>query len=722
MATRESDAFSGIVAIGIICTTLALLAIIGLFALPIGVGAFIAYKLYLVYHYSDRTQERKAREHTDALYRAAKAKRADIPDEATFVTNVERRLPLQGVPSHIQMLLLNVAADLYAEEQLLDQLAPPPAVTNSVEGAQYRDYLARQSAKVSNPESARIAEDVIVESLSAFIAHLPQLPETDEAQFTVPITDVITQPLGDVIESLVLPFYRETPHSLGMFSRLREILDGNVHTVSGIPFLPENRNHPRLVLPSEYEGENVQYAYLNNTPLLGLCDLPIPFELSVRARMEHQWIVAPPGAGKSTVLQHLLTHDFARVAKGEASVIVIDSNRDLAKSIERLQRFAKGGDLEDRLIVIDVEDVEYPVAINIFDTQTDATDLSPRDREVLYNSSVSMLSYIFNALLGAELTSRQSTLFNFTIELLLALDSPTIDTLIDIMQPEGFSEYKAHVPKLSQDAQQFFKLKFGSKEFTQTKSQVVDRLFAVKRIRALARIFSSPKTKLDLFDELSKGRVIVINAAKSVLQEDGVEVFTRFFLASILLAAEKRQLVSQAQRLDTFLYLDEAQDVIRRDERLPVLLDQARKLRLSCCISHQRMQQMNPQVLNALMGSTAIKFAANLADSSLGPISSAMHTTPAFLQHQPPFHFAAYVRGMTDHAVSLRVPHVDFSAAEQMSDAEYEEMRQVMRARYATKYEPASPAAEDRAEARNETLETVSGDPDNPDTDPTTRW
>jgi hypothetical protein len=86
---------------------------------------------------------------------------------------------------------------------------------------------------------------------------------------------------------------------------------------------------------------------------------------------------------------------------------------------------------------------------------------------------------------------------------------------------------------------------------------VVDRLFAIKRIRALSRMFSSPKTKLNLFDAMSGGNVILINAPKSLLQEDGVEIFTRFFLANILLAAEKRQLLPQAARLPTFLYIDE---------------------------------------------------------------------------------------------------------------------------------------------------------------------
>lgn len=734
MASPSSaDGAVGIVIAAIACVTLVLVAVIGLVALPIGIGAFITYKLYLVYYYSDSYQEKRAREHTCDLYRSAQRTSDALPNEAEFVDGVLSRLRLEHVPTNLRHDLIDATRAFYKAERFRSEIPPPPAVCNSIEGAKYRDFLSIHSAKVTNPATARIAQDVIAEAWAALLAHLPPLSQGDDASFVVPITHFIKEPLGEVVEDVVLPFFEDEARDLGLFASVRTTLMRNMHDASGVPFLPEHSNHPKLILPRKYKGEDVLYAYLIGTPLLSLFSVALPFAVPAQTRFEHHWIVAPPGAGKSTLLQHLLLGDFARVARNEASVIVIDSNRDLAKSIERLKCFAPGGDLEGKLILIDVEDVEYPVAINIFDTQTSGEGLSSRDREILYNSSVSMLTYIFHALLGAEMTSRQSTLFNFTIELLLALPEPTLDTLIDLMQPEGLAKYARYIPKLSPDAERFFDLKFSSKEFAQTKSQVVDRLFAVKRIRALARIFSSPKTKLNLFDELSQSKVIVINAAKSVLQEDGVEIFTRFFLANILLAAEKRQLLPKSERLDTYLYIDECQDVVRRDERLPVVLDQARKLRLGCVLAHQRLGQMTAPVLNALLGSTAIKFAANLADTNVGPMANSMHTTPDFLQQQPSFHFATYVRGTTDTAISLGVPHVDFATMEQMTHDEHAAVQATMRERYAIK--PAAnvetstddvegkegPAAGDERSAEHP-RHKVEFDPDNPSTEPSSQW
>ncbi|MCA1438025.1 hypothetical protein I6F33_34485 [Bradyrhizobium sp. BRP20] len=60
----------------------------------------------------------------------------------------------------------------------------------------------------------------------------------------------------------------------------------------------------------------------------------------------------------------------------------------------------------------------------------DAHSYSPAEHEGFRNAVLSLYNYIFSALLSAEMTSRQNTLFHFTIELLLTIPSATLDTLI----------------------------------------------------------------------------------------------------------------------------------------------------------------------------------------------------------------------------------------------------------------------------------------------------
>jgi hypothetical protein len=162
----------------------------------------------------------------------------------------------------------------------------------------------------------------------------------------------------------------------------------------------------------------------------------------------------------------------------------------------------------------------------------------------------------------------------------------------------------------------------------------------------------------------------------------------------ILLAAEKRQLLPQCERLPTYVYLDECQDVIRRDEKLPIILDQARKVRVAMVLAHQRLDQMQQAVLHALYGSAAIKFASKLYDTTL---ARHMNSTPEFIRDQKPYHYAVSIRG--SKALSLRIPFIDMAKLPRMSDVDHECLRGEMRTRYAFKPKPAAQPTTSEAEA-----------------------
>src|SRR5438105_15383764 len=168
---------------------------------------------------------------------------------------------------------------------------------------------------------------------------------------------------------------------------------------------------------------------------------------------------------------------------------------------------------------------------------------------------------------------------------------------------------------------------------------------------------------------------------RCLLQEDGVEIVGRFFISMILLAAHKRQLLPKHQRLPCFVYIDECHDFIKRDPKIPVILDQARKLNVALILAHQRLQQLPPYVLDALHGATAINFPSKVSDAAAHALARDMRTTPEFILDQPPYHFAAYVRGVTDHALSIGIPATDMNVMPRMTRAEQDAVRKRIRER-----------------------------------------
>jgi hypothetical protein len=181
--------------------------------------------------------------------------------------------------------------------------------------------------------------------------------------------------------------------------------------------------------------------------------------------------------------------------------------------------------------------------------------------------------------------------------------------------------------------------------------------------------------------------VILINVPQSLLQEEGVEIVGRFFISMILLAAHKRQLLPRHQRLPCFVYIDECQDFIRRDPKIPSILDQARKLNVALVLAHQRLQQLHSSVLDALYGATSIKFASKVSDAAAHALARDMRTTPEFILDQPPYHFAAFVRGMTSTALSIGIPATDMNRMERMTRAEHHAVQERIRRQYAIKPE-----------------------------------
>ncbi|WP_338695187.1 ATP-binding protein [Bradyrhizobium sp. 26S5] len=569
------------------------------------------------------------------------------------------------------------------------------AATLSIkEHVDLRRFLRAKQHFLANDE--RVG-DLLITALRnvgwGFISSLPELSESaDAAPLTVPLICLLRNP-HQVVDRIIGTICKQGHVEAGLFTALYERLYANLCEASGVS--PEDEKHRRPMVyaaDSELPPIELVETYLKCTPFVDLFLCPVPFSIPAKTRFEHQWIVAPPGAGKSTLLQYQILRDLDLVAAEQASIVVMESNRDLIKAVEGLKVFAPGERLDGKLVIIDAEDIEWPVALNLFDVGIEETQsYSPAEHEGFRNAVLALYDYIFSSLLSAEMTSRQNTLFHFTIELLLTIPSATIDTLIDLMQPRGLTQFEQHLSKLDPDARRFFELKFNSKEFDRTKEQVVDRLFAVKRIRTLSRMFAAPKSKFEFFTEMGAGKVILINVPQSLLQEDGVEIVGRFFISMILLAAHKRQLLPKEPRLPCFVYIDECQDFIKRDPKIPVILDQARKLNVGLVLAHQRLQQMQPHVLDALYGATAIKFASKISDAAAHALARDMRTTPEFILNQPSYHFAAYIRGMTDAALSVGVPETDMNAMPRMTPAEHAAVRQSTRERYSV--EPAAPAA-----------------------------
>src|SRR3954468_2336301 len=252
-----------------------------------------------------------------------------------------------------------------------------------------------------------------------------------------------------------------------------------------------------------------------------LTDRPVDHAPSVGTRLTHTHIVASSGFGKTQLLQNYISHDLRQIAAGKRSIIVIDSQGDLIGKILRIKQLSPDSfGLSDRLVLIDPHDTDRPPCLNLFDfglTRIDTYD--PVEREKLVNGAIFLYEYVFGALLGADMTTRQSVTFRYLAKLLMVVPGATIHTLMNFLEhPESINPY---LSRCDDATQRFLTKQFNTHAYDANRGQILARLYAVISIDTIARMFSHAHNKVNLLDAMNRGSLILINTSKELLKQEG---------------------------------------------------------------------------------------------------------------------------------------------------------------------------------------------------------
>ena len=319
----------------------------------------------------------------------------------------------------------------------------------------------------------------------------------------------------------------------------------------------------------------------------------------------------------------------------------MDSKGDLIEPIRSLT------EIQDRLIIID-PDPQNPVAINPLDIAH--TDIA---------QSVDLLEYLFASLLEFKMTAMQTTLFRSVLRaLVLAFPNPTLDTFRDLLT-NGYDKYKEHIAALPPDLQDFFHKDFNEKNYLDRRREVLQRLRLLLDNETMRAMLTAAVTRFRIGEAMDSGKIVIINNSKARLGDQGAEFFGRFFIAQVLAAAQQRSARKRAEKPPVYFYIDECQNVIARDEKMPTILDECRSQNIALIMAHQRTQQITAaNVLDAL-SNCAIRFANS--DEEARYLAPRLRTSPEFLQSLTRGKFGAFIRDVTPQALAVSVNRVDHS-------------------------------------------------------------
>ncbi|MEP2085053.1 MULTISPECIES: hypothetical protein [Hyphomicrobiales] len=604
----SDDSVWGIVALAVLVTIAIIAVIAGAILLPVIVAVvFIVGSTYGYFH-SPKYLERKAKEHTFALYE--QAKKYQPYSRYEFSTRVIG--DLGPFPSKLAVPLDHITQELFELEDFGEVGAPPP-ICNSIEGARYRDHISAFMARSHDSHAIHLAIRELADIYKEFIWELPRIEDDEGELTTVPLHSVI-QDLPGVVQRLILGFYRQPIEDAGLFKRLRSQFDAHY-------------TRQKETMPRDYKGDNLLWDYLGGTPLLDLFNVPVAISLPASARFEHTYVLAQTGHGKTTLLEYLISRDL----DDDCCVIVIDSQRQLIPKL---------AELDLRPSDIGWITPHNPLALNIFDFGG-----SGRDKAV----AVELLKFVLAGLMEAPLTSKQDLIFNFAIQIMFAIPGANIQTFLQLLSdPKPLEPF---IGRLDGAVRDFYEREFkDEKLYRDTKREISWRVWSLLKNPVFGEMFGARENKVSMQEEM--GRKLVLIDTDANLLQGGSAIFGRFFIAMILHEAQRR--FSSRER-PVYVYLDEAHETI--DENIDRMLAQARKARIGITLSHQYIDQIDSQkTIQSVLTNTSTKFVGNVSHKDARALAPELRTTPEFFREQKKGNFAVYIKGETDSAISLSVP------------------------------------------------------------------
>ena len=83
--------------------------------------------------------------------------------------------------------------------------------------------------------------------------------------------------------------------------------------------------------------------------------------------------------------------------------------------------------------------------------------------------------------------------------------------------------------KLEGNTREFFRKQFFTDTYDDTRGQILTRVWGVLENTTLERMFCNKRNKLNIFEAMNQGSLILINTAKDLLKQEGTEILGRFF-------------------------------------------------------------------------------------------------------------------------------------------------------------------------------------------------
>ena len=157
--------------------------------------------------------------------------------------------------------------------------------------------------------------------------------------------------------------------------------------------------------------------------------------------------------------------------------------------------------------------------------------------------------------------------------------------------------------------------KYSDRFMTEASAAIQNKVGQFISNPLIRNIIGQSKSSFDIRDLMDKKKIFLMNLSKGRIGEENSRLIGAMLITKIYLAAMSRVDISENEREDFYLYVDEFQNFA--NESFKDILSEARKYRLNLVLAHQYIAQMEESIRDAVFGNigTLITFRVGAYDA-----------------------------------------------------------------------------------------------------------
>lgn len=317
-----------------------------------------------------------------------------------------------------------------------------------------------------------------------------------------------------------------------------------------------------------------------------------PIGLTAEERERHMYIVGGTGNGKTTMFKYQIVQD---IQTGKA-VAIVDPHGDLA---EEILGYIPESRLDD-VVYINPKDISNPVAFNMLELPEGLEGDKLLDaKDDITENTISILRKFFSE--DDTGGHRIEYVLRNTIHTALTVEGATIFTIFKLLTDAKYA--KPIINKLEdENLKAFWKNelgKAGNMQAVKMSAGITSKIGRFLFSTSASRIMGQPKSTIDFQKIMDEKKILICNFSKGAIGEDTSRLFGVTVLARLQLAALKRSLIEEKERIPFYLYVDEFQNFATPG--FMQMLSEARKYRLYATMAEQSTQQQSDQKMISII-------------------------------------------------------------------------------------------------------------------------